>query len=117
MRTFYFLIFCWIIVSPYSSVGQNMWTQKADFPGGNRSETIGFSIGGKGYMTLGIGNDLDNLWEYDTTLSSWTQKASFIGGSRSETVSFVIGDRAYIGAGLGYSDFWEYSQTGNIWTE
>src|SRR4051812_9436079 len=33
----------------------NVWTQKADFAGGNRTGAVGFSIGNKGYIGTGAG--------------------------------------------------------------
>ncbi|CAN5621372.1 hypothetical protein BH11BAC1_BH11BAC1_24970 [soil metagenome] len=32
---------------------QNTWLQRANYSGGNRTGTVGFSIGTKGYIALG----------------------------------------------------------------
>jgi N-acetylneuraminic acid mutarotase len=102
--------------------GQGTWTQVADFTGGDRWEAVGFSIGSKGYFSIGgvgVGSSyVSDLWEYDTISNTWTQKADFPGPA-GETTSFVIGNKAYIGGGNGFASntFWEYDQTTDIWTE
>ncbi len=63
------------------------WTRKADFPGAARDCAVGFSIGAKGYIGLGLfGNDYDSIendfWQYDPGTipggpGSWMQKADF----------------------------------------
>lgn len=115
----YYFTLTIIFASLHFVIGQNIWTQKANFGGGNRWETVGFSIGTKGYFA--IGDSFQDLWEYDPTSNVWTQKANFGGSGTSETISFVIGNKAYIGEGMGAAtsgnDFWEYDQATNIWTQ
>jgi N-acetylneuraminic acid mutarotase len=45
------------------------WTQRADFPGGNRQWSIGFGIGSKGYAGTGeqIQNSFNDLWEWSAS--------------------------------------------------
>lgn len=43
----------------------NIWTQKADYGGTARNESIGFAVNGKGYIGLGTGAfDETDFWEY-----------------------------------------------------
>jgi N-acetylneuraminic acid mutarotase len=94
------------------------WTQKASlYPGTDGSWfSVGFSIGGKGYIGTGFYFDRrKNFLEYDPAANTWTQKADFGGTPRSQAVGFVIGNKGYIGTGSdnsgNNSDFWEYNPT------
>lgn len=94
----------------------NVWTQKADLPGGPRYLATGFSIGNKGYM----GNK--DFWEYDPATNVWTRKADFGGAGISGATGFSIGTKGYIGTGLNTlsqstNDFWEFDPTTNVWTQ
>jgi hypothetical protein len=97
--------------------GTDIWTQKADIGGTERSGAVGFSIGNKGYIGTGLLNDKE-FWEYDPGTNLWTQKADFGGTGRSGAVGFSIGTNGYIGCGADnavilfspfQNDFWEYS--------
>lgn len=100
----------------------NDWKQMEDFPGGARIQANGFSIGHKGYITLGVSSaPFNDLWEYDAGTKAWIRRADFPGPGRTEAVCFVIGSKAY--AGSGYSnglnvtnDFYEYDPLTNTWT-
>src|SRR5437667_303628 len=103
-----------------SSRGQDTWTQKADFGGGIREAAVGFSIGSKGY--IGIGLDVfafdSDFWEYDDATNTWAQKADFGGTARELAVGFSIGSKGYIGTGSGdVKDFWEYDPATDAWTQ
>ena len=83
------------------------WTRKADISSIRRSTGVGFSIGGKGYIGLGV-QDYDtrlaDLWEYDPSVDIWTKKADFptspeLGYGRWGAVAFTISDKAYVGQG------------------
>lgn len=58
--------------------GSDTWTQKANVPGPARSNAVGISLNGKGYVGLGSSPpsspDCDDFYEYDPNLDSWTQK-------------------------------------------
>lgn len=115
----------------------NIWVQKAPFGGGTRYSAVGFSIGNKGYMGIGLNSACSgacnpfrgDFWEYDPTTNAWTQKADFSGGLRSGAVGFSIGNKGYLGLGLsgpwGYGkgestfsrDFWEYDPSTNNWIQ
>ena len=90
----------------------NSWTQEANFGGANRSNDVGFSFAGKGYV--GTGSNFSDFWEFDPTTNMWTQRANFGGVGRAYAVGFSIGSKGYCGTGLDGSgnllqDFWQYS--------
>jgi subtilisin family serine protease/N-acetylneuraminic acid mutarotase len=102
----------------------NTWTQRTDFGGTGRSNAVGFSIGGKGYIGTGYDNtssSTKDFWEYDSAANTWTKKADFGGGLRSGATGFSIGSNGYMGTGSYYNnsngsstyyqDFWEYTPT------
>ncbi|HNW90857.1 MAG TPA: kelch repeat-containing protein [Bacteroidales bacterium] len=119
------LFFCIISLSVFS---QNFWTQKSDLPGAERYRATGFSIGNKGYFTMGDVNNVPNntdLWEYDPAGNYWTQKAGFPGPARNNISAwFSINGKGYIGCGsswvpgtyTNYADFWMYDPSLNTWT-
>ena len=43
------------------------WTQKGPFEGTQRTRAVGFSLGSKGYVTMGLNgnNRFDDLWEFN----------------------------------------------------
>jgi N-acetylneuraminic acid mutarotase len=105
---------------------QEYWTQKADFPGGNRTGAGGFSIGDKGYVGMGFDGvsptGRSDFWQFDPTTNVWTQKADFEGGGRGYGAGFSIGNKGYYGTGIYASynwrkDFWEYDPATNDWTQ
>lgn len=103
---------------------QGTWINKANFPGGQRSAVVGFSIGSKAY--IGLGNDVPGIytdfWEWDKISDVWTQKSDFPAGPRSNVVCFTIGNKGYIGLGTDSTNFscqqlWEWDQTSDNWTQ
>jgi N-acetylneuraminic acid mutarotase len=108
----------------------NSWTQKASLqitPA--RTFAVGFSIGTKGYVGLGIKDGstaggspgyYQDFWEWDQSTNVWTKKVDFPGNARTGAVGFSIGSKGYIGTGgdgSSYSkDFWEWDQATNLWT-
>lgn len=101
------------------------WTQLANFPGTARSYAVSFSLNGKGYIGLGLGNGstpFDDLYEYDPDTDTWTQKADFPGGARFAASVFTSNGKAYIGLGAdGNSnlkkDFYAYNPDTDTWTQ
>jgi N-acetylneuraminic acid mutarotase len=110
----------------------DVWTQKANVPGGTRSAAVGFSIGDKGY--IGLGDSLhyishySDFYEYDPASNVWTRKADFSGGARSGATGFSIGNKGYVGTGsmrdsqspftgISTNDFWEFDPASNVWTQ
>jgi hypothetical protein len=109
------------------------WTQKASLPiPVARSEAVGFSIGAKGYIGLGMkdpytagsqisSENFEDFWEWDQATNVWTKKADFGGAPRNLAVGFSIGNKGYIGTGWANNDillkdFWEWDQITDKWT-
>lgn len=100
--------------------GPGSWTRKADLLGPPRVHATGFSIGGSGFIGLGVG--LNDLWEYvPGAPGTWLSRASFPGGARSLAVGFAMDERGYVGTGEARGkmkrDFWEYTPgIPGVWT-
>lgn len=99
------------------------WTAKADFGGGTRWRTVGFSLAGKGYLGTGANSASKqrDFWEYDPTADIWTRKADYGGYAVSAATGFSIGGMGYIGTGNDYTnaykaDFWMYNVLSDSWT-
>ncbi len=107
----------------------DLWTMKTDFGGTARAFAVGFSINStKGYISTGNTNEglKNDFWEYDPTNTetggTWTQRTDFAGTPRDGATGFSIGTKGYIGTGYIYQgiylkDFWEYSQSTNVWSQ
>jgi hypothetical protein len=93
------------------------WTQKADYGGGWRYESFGFSINGKGYIGggKGLGGAKYDFWEFDPGTNTWTQKANVGDGQTGVAAGFSIGSKGYV-VSASTSDFWEYDPVTNTWT-
>jgi N-acetylneuraminic acid mutarotase len=107
------------------------WVQKQGMPdqdsANGRIECIGFSIGNKGYMGMGMGNDLtvySDLNEYDPSTGTWTPKSS-LSMTLAWPVCMVINNIAYVGIGnnqgFGNSNgntnaFFAYDPVADTWT-
>jgi N-acetylneuraminic acid mutarotase len=107
-----------------TSAVSTQWAAKADFGGNARAYAVGFAIGNKGYIGMGMNfiTPYQDFWEYDATGGAWTQKANFGGGKRYKAASFVIGSKAYVATGVDEAgnemkDLWEYDQSLNTWTK
>ena len=102
----------------------NSWTQKADFGGGPRYHSYGFSYGNKGYVGTGREQDgdyTDDLWEFDPVANTWTQKTDIPGPKRRGAVCFVVDGVAYVGTGeiqgAGFSnEFYAYDIAADTWS-
>ena len=102
----------------------NTWTPITNFGGPERREAVGFSIGERGYIGLGMGfsNSFIDFWEYNPATNAWSQKAN-VGGPlvRTNAVGFSIAGKGYIGTGVTsiglLNDFWEYNPLTNTWTQ
>jgi N-acetylneuraminic acid mutarotase len=98
----------------------NSWSTIASMPS-ERWMSTAFSIGGKGYVTLGQGKMtvFNELVEYDPATNTWTQKSPFPGVPRWSAFSFVVNNKAYVGGGYlssDYNDLWEYDPSIDSWT-
>lgn len=103
----------------------NTWKRKADFPGVARNRAVGFSVGDKGYIGLGVSfvNDMtlypSDFWEYNSSTDSWTQKSDFPGGGRENSMGFTYSNKGFIlmGRNIGgqFADFWSYDPGADKW--
>lgn len=105
----------------------DIWTQKANFGGTARGYAVGFSITNKGYIGTGYdGSRKKDFWEWNQNTNIWTQKSDFGGTARHDARGFSIGNKGYIGTGYdgantiingNTTDFWEWNQATDIWTQ
>ncbi len=115
------LVLILVVFSYQNSVAQESWTQKAEFPGGERWGAISFSINGKIYVGMGNDGTMDygDLWEYDPATNSWNQKADYPINRRLAT-SFSINGKGYVCCGINsiglLNDVIEYNPSTNTWT-
>ncbi len=102
---------------------KNSWTQKANFGGAVRYAAIGFSIGDKGYIGLGINKNTNysDIWEYNAAANKWSKKADFPSTGRSDACVFVVNNEAYMATGQGkelipsQKEAWKFSPAKNEW--
>jgi N-acetylneuraminic acid mutarotase len=83
-----------------------------DYSAVARAQAVGFSVGDKGYVTVG-GSTLQSCYEYNAADDSWTLKNPFIGAARNNAVGFGIGNNGYVGLGTNGStrldDFYSFA--------
>lgn len=115
----------------------NLWYQRASFPR-QIKEGIGFTIGSKAYVGLGLKGNTDpysgfectpdlmnDFYEFDPIKNKWTQLNDFPGAPRRGSIGFSMNGKGY--AGLGYKDIgsynkgyfkdlWEYDPLKDDWT-
>jgi N-acetylneuraminic acid mutarotase len=87
---------------PTGNSGMGTWTQKANFGGSGRFNTVSFSTSTQGY--IGLGSDANGtgqeFWIYTPSSNSWAKlAANFPTASRSQAVGFVINDRPFVSLG------------------
>ena len=93
----------------------DMWTQVANFGGGDREGAVAFAIGTKGYMGTGSGAGGADLWEYDPGLNTWTAKANIPVG-RTLACGFALGAKGYVvGGSGGGNSCYAYDPLTNSW--
>jgi len=110
----------------YDPIGDT-WTQKASLPGSARSEAVGFSMLGKGYIGTGRNSTslLNDFWEYNPSTNVWIQKANLgnMTTARAGAAGFAIDStgRGYIGTGWNGSvytwTFFKYDLLADTWTQ
>ncbi|WP_317173193.1 Kelch repeat-containing protein [Maribacter aquimaris] len=65
-----------------------------------RSNAVGFTIDGYGYIACGIaGGTLTSVWQYDPSDDTWDDRTSFEGTSRQDPIAFSNGSSAFVGLG------------------
>ncbi len=101
----------------------DVWTQKADFPGVARYNAVGFSITTKGYVGLGLSATgvRKDFYQYDPANNTWLQRLDYPGPAREQAFGFAIGSKGFVGGGFAngqgdFKDFFEFDQASNAWT-
>lgn len=100
------------------------WTSLTDFPGDDRSFSIGVVNNGLGYMGFGSkgqGDYLDDLWKFDPVSGTWTELASCPCSGRTHPAMITLGDKIYVGLGNNdinnLKDWWEYDISDDAWIQ
>lgn len=103
------------------------WTQKNDFPGGERWSSFGFSIGDFGYVGGGVYGNYErkhDFWKYDPNTDSWNQLTDIPKGNWNEDLiwnedmlTISSSNTAYVlGNESGYGrNFFEYDEINDEW--
>ena len=102
---------------------ESSWAHRADFASPPRLQTVGFSIGDKGYIasgTSGLGDNLlQDLQEYDPGSNTWSFKSDLPLPLRG-SAAFVIGSKAFITTGGGPNglnyQLLVWDQNSNVWS-
>lgn len=81
------------------------WTQKANVPDSARTNAVGISLNGKGYLGLGSvkypNQGRTYFYEYDPTLDTWTQKQSIPeAATRDIACIFHLHNEIYVVGGI-----------------
>ena len=95
----------------FAKTNAQTWVQRVDFAGPGRYDAVGFSIGTKGYLGLGINESLSefaDFWEWDQASNTWTQIANFPGTARDGAAGFSIGKKGYVVTGDTSKELWEW---------
>lgn len=112
-----------------SPAAQGTWTAIANFPGLPRSNAIGFTCGGQGYIGTGLANDgvtiYADFWAYNPGSGTWAQADSLsdANGSypRYDAASFSFDSVAYVLTGTDgfnyFQDLWEFSAASGQWVK
>lgn len=102
---------------------EGIWTQKANFGGGERYAACSFTINGIAYVLTGYNVICKNdVWTYNPQTNTWIQKNNFPGLARYGAFAFSIGDKGYLGMGSQgtppfLNDFWEYNSITDTWIQ
>lgn len=114
-----------------SSIAVGTWTQVADFIGLARSNAIGFTAAGKGYVGTGLANDGNTVYadfySYNATTNTWALADSLYNDSASfprydaASFSFDTLGVGYVMTGTDgfnyFNDFWMFTAATGKWTQ
>lgn len=99
----------------------NQWSQKGEFPGGERYGALGLATETKGYILAGYNGSQDetSVWEYSPETDTWLQKHDYPGNAFVRLSGFVINSELYAGCGGvdTLNEFWNYNPQSDTWTE
>ena len=98
----------------------DQWSQRTNFPGGVRYQLSSFTIDNKGYVGLGVNQDVykKDFYVYNPGSNQWSQIQDFP-TERGSASSFSIFNRGYICLGTNgglLGDLIEYNPEINQWT-
>lgn len=107
----------------FNLIQAQVWVQKSNLPTGARVNTLGFSDGTYGFISLGNtslnSNVLKDCWKYDPGLDQWTQMPDFPASPRKNSIVFVIDSMAYVGLGHNgssyYQDMYSFNMNSHLW--
>jgi hypothetical protein len=115
----------------FSSMGIQ-WTRTAEFPGIERLNAVGFTIGNKFYTGMGIRNmepfQVYDWYEYDAGNDSWRAIAPFPVEGMEALFSFAIQGKGYVAVDSGgelcdpvcvyaqKKELWEYDPRQDSWS-
>lgn len=97
------------------------WDQIQDFPGSERSFSIGVTHDGKGYIGFGVneGGPLNDLWEFDPSNEEWRQLSTCTCLGRTHPALVAIDGKIFVGLGgseIGNLKDWnEYDIASDSW--
>ena len=98
--------------------GTNSWTQKANYAGGPRLHSCGFTIGNYGYVGTGrdvFGAETTDFYKYSPATNTWTAIAPIPGSGLRGAVAFAISGKGYVATGSYSNTCWEYNPATNAW--
>lgn len=94
-----------------------VWTQKANFPGGQREGATGFTANGRGFA--GFGSPFiqfsKDLYEYIPATNTWDKKADVPGIGFAFSSGFALDSIYYIGPENGTNRMMAYNVNSNVW--
>ncbi|HLI92784.1 MAG TPA: hypothetical protein VKU83_04220 [Puia sp.] len=112
-----------------SPAAQGTWTAIADFPGPARSNAVGFSAGGQGYIGTGLADDgvtiYSDFYAFNPGSGTWAKVDSIADASRSypryDATSFSFDSVGYVLTGTDgfnyFGDVWKFSPATGQWTQ
>jgi hypothetical protein len=90
----------------------NLWTQKANYLGGQRVAPCGFATATKGYIGTGYdpvsGSYMQDFYEYNPATNTWIPRNSLPGPARYVAVGFSINGIGYLGTGWNGADVGDF---------
>jgi hypothetical protein len=100
------------------------WSESLGYGGSKTTDATTFVIGDNAYLVSGV-NNLDNIWEFNSTSETWKQLKdidkdnSAENVQRTSAISFVIDGKGYVTTGLGGNsrEVWEYNVAKDDWVE
>ncbi len=98
----------------------DIWGMKSPFPGGGRTDAMGFELHGKIYFGTGTDDNFyrQDFWVYNPFVDIWVQKADYPGDPRTSGIGFSAFNMGFVGLGTdgGYKkDFWAFDDLTDTW--